>query len=160
MREVNRAALIVLSACFAAAGILAQEGALAVTGLSGKTVHLTSAELSRLPQQTFTASDRGSPVSFVGVLLSDVLAKVDAPVGEPFRATAASHYVVAEAKDGYRAVFAWAELDRSFTDRKIYLVTQRDGKPLSDKDGAFMTVVPDDKRASRWVRAVTALTIK
>jgi len=94
------------------------------------------------------------------VLLADVLSKVDAPVGEQFRSTAASHYVVAEAKDGYRAVFAWAELDRSFTDRRIYLVTQRDGKPLSDRDGPFMTVAPDDKRASRWVRNVTALTIR
>jgi hypothetical protein len=42
-----------------------------------------------------------------------------------------------EAKDGYRAVFAWAELDLLFMEKPIYLVTKRDGKPLSEEDGPF-----------------------
>jgi len=157
---MNRPLRLALSACLAVTAVLAQEAAIAITGVGGKSAHLTLADLSKLPQQTFTATDHGVTVSFSGVLLSDVLAKVDTPTGEAFRKTAASHFVVVEAKDGYRAVFAWAELDPSFTDRKVYLATHRDAKPLSDQDGPLMTVVPDDKRASRWVRAVTSLTIR
>jgi hypothetical protein len=71
-----------------------------------------------------------------------------------------SLYVLVEAADGYRAVFALPELDAGFTDRKIYLATMRDGKPLSEKEGPFRIVVPDDKRPARWVRQVTALRIR
>jgi hypothetical protein len=71
-----------------------------------------------------------------------------------------AEYLLVEAADGYRAVFALQELDPGFTDRKIYLVTQRDGKPLSAKEGPFRIVYPDEKRPARWVRQVTALRIR
>ena len=65
-----------------------------------------------------------------------------------------------EAKDGYRATFAWAELDSTFADKAVYVVTKRDGKPLSEKEGPFRLVAPGEKRAARWVRQVTALRIR
>ena len=68
--------------------------------------------------------------------------------------------MVVEARDGCRATFAWAELDSTFMDKSVYVVTKRDGKPLSDKDGPFQLVVPGEKRAARWVRQVTALRIR
>jgi len=106
------------------------------------------------------AIDHGNPATFEGVLLTDVLAKVDLPLGEKFHSTGASYYLVVEAKDGYRATFAWAELDSTFMDKSVYLATKRDGKPLSDKDGPFQLVAPGEKRAARWVRQVTALRIR
>jgi hypothetical protein len=45
-------------------------------------------------------------------------------------------------------------------DKSAYVVTKRDGKPLSDKDGPFQLVVPGEKRGARWVRQVTALKIR
>ncbi len=133
---------------------------LVVQGIGGKIVTLSGADLSNLPQQTVKAVDHGTPATFEGVLLMDVLAKVDLPLGEKFHSTGASYYLAVEAKDGYRAVFAWAELDSTFMDKTVYLVTKRDGKPLSDKDGPFQLVAPGDKRAARWVRQVTALRIR
>jgi hypothetical protein len=126
-----------------------------VSGLNGSAIQLTTADLAKLPRQTVKASDH----AFEGVLLSDLLAKVEAPTGEKYRSTAASYYVVVQARDGYRAVFSWAEVDPTFTDRKVYLVTRRDGRPLVGKDGPFLTVVPDDKRQSRWVRQAIEVTI-
>jgi hypothetical protein len=81
-------------------------------------------------------------------------------LGEAFHKTGASYYVVVDAADGYKAVFAWAEIDPSFTDRKVYLVTRRDGKPLADSEGPFRLVVPGDKRGGRAVHQVTGLTLK
>ena len=81
-------------------------------------------------------------------------------LGEKFHDTVASYYLVVEAKDGYRAVFAWAELDSTFMDKSAYVVTKRDGKPLSHKDGPFQLVVPGEKRSARWVRQLTALKIR
>jgi hypothetical protein len=51
-------------------------------------------------------------------------------------------YAVVEASDGYRVLFALAELDPAFSDKRVYLVIKRDGKPLSEKEGLFRIVVP------------------
>ena len=131
-----------------------------VTGIGGKSVAFSVADLSKLPPQTVKATDHGTPSTFEGVLLTDVLAKVDLPTGEKFHKTAASYYLLVEAKDGYRAVFAWAELDSAFMDKSVYVATKRDGKPLSEKDGPFQLVAPGEKRGGRWVRQVTALTVQ
>jgi hypothetical protein len=137
----------------------AQAG-LTIEGLGGASVTLSAADLARLPQQTVTTTDNGTPATFTGVRLADVLAKVALPLGETFHSTAASYYLLVEAKDGYRAVFAWAELDPSFMDKLVYLVTARDGRPLADKTGPLQLVAPGEKRGARWVRQVTALRIR
>jgi hypothetical protein len=133
---------------------------LAVQGIGGTSVGLSASDLSKLPQRTIKTTDHGTPVTFSGVLLTDVLAKVDLPAGEKFHATAASYYLVVEAKDGYRAVFAWAEMDPTVMDKAVYVATMRDGKPLTGKDGPFQLVAPGEKRGARWVRQVTALRIR
>jgi len=143
-----------------AAALCQVRPSLTVEGIGGTSTVLSSADLSKLPQQTVKVTDHGTPVTFEGVLLTDVLAKVDRPVGEKFHSTVASFYVQVEARDGYRAVFAWAELDPSFMDKAVYVVTRRDGKALSEKDGPFELVAPGEKRGARWVRQVTALRIK
>jgi hypothetical protein len=132
---------------------------LAVQGIGGTSAALSVSYLSKLPQQTVKTTDHGTAATLEGVLLTDVLAKVDLPLGEKFHSTGASYYMVVEARDGYRAVFAWAELDSGFMDKTVYVVTRRDGKPLSERDGPFQLVAPGEKRAGRWVRQVTALKI-
>lgn len=134
-------------------------GVLTVTGIGGKTVSLTTAALAGLPRQTVKLTDHGTAVAFEGVLLSDVLAEVDRPVGDPFHQTAASYYLLADAADGYRAVFSWAELDPSIAEKTVYVVTKRDGKNLTDKEGPFELVVPGEKRNARWVRQLKSLRI-
>ena len=133
---------------------------LLVQGVDGTSTTLSVADLAKLPQQTVKVTDHGTPATFEGVLLADVLAKVAVPAGEKFHSTAASYYLLVDAKDGYRATFAWAELDSTFTDKSVYVVTMRDGKPLSEKEGPFRLVAPGEKRAARWVRQVTALSIR
>ena len=133
---------------------------LVIQGIGGTSAVLSVSDLSKLPQQTVKVVDHGTPATFEGVLLTDVLAKVDLPLGEKFHGTGASYYMVVEARDGYRAVFAWAELDSGFMDKSVYVATKRDGKPLSEKDGPFQLVAPGEKRAARWVRQVTALKIR
>jgi hypothetical protein len=140
--------------------VLSQAPTMTVEGAEGKSVVLTAADISNLPQKTFSATDHGKTDNFEGVLLTDVLAKVETPTGEKYHGTAASYFVVVEASDGYRAVFAWAELDPSFNNRPVYVATKRDGKPLSAKEGPYETVVTGEKRNARWVHGVVAVRIK
>jgi len=134
--------------------------ALTVEGLGGKTVVLTAADLAKLPQHTVKTADHGAPVVFEGVRLADVLAKVDLPLGDKFHSTAASYYLLAEARDSYRVVYAWAELAPGFMDKPLYLVTRRDGKPLPEKAGPFQLVAPGEKRGGRWIRQLQSLRVR
>jgi hypothetical protein len=131
-----------------------------VQGLGGKTVVVTGADLAGLPRHTIRTADHGKPATFEGVLLADVLAKVDLPVGDKYHSTAASYYVLAEGRDGYRAVYAWAEVDPAFMNKPVYVATRRDGQPLPGNAGPFQLVAPGEKRGGRWLRQLKTLTVK
>jgi hypothetical protein len=151
----------ILAAALFCLPVLAQQpAAITIDNGAGKTVSLTVEDLSKLPPETVKTSDHGTTATFEGALLPDVLAKAGVPVGEKLRGKALAQYLLVEASDGYRAVFALPELDPAFTDRKIYLVWKRDGKALSDKEGPFRIVIPDEKRAARWVRQVVSLKVR
>ena len=67
-------------------------------------------------------------------------------------------YLLVEAADGYRVIFALPELDPAFTERVVLLADHRDGQPLSTAEGPLRLVVPDEKRHARWVRQVGSCT--
>jgi hypothetical protein len=138
----------------------AADPTLLIQGLDNTTVTLTAADIAALPAQTIQTQDHGKPASFEGVPLSELLRKVQLPLGEKYHSTAASYYLQVEAADGYRAVYAWAELDPSFLDKPLFLVTRRDGKPLPANAGPYQLVAPGEKRGARWVRQVTALRVR
>jgi hypothetical protein len=130
-----------------------------VEGIGGKPDFAPStSDLAGLPQRTIAVTDHGTAVTFQGVLLFDLLSQVAIPTGEKFHSTAPSYYLLAEGRDGYRAVFAWTELDPSFANKAAYVVTKRDGKPLPDKEGPFELVVPGE--IVRWVRQLSALRVE
>ncbi|HNY39249.1 MAG TPA: hypothetical protein PKJ41_02595 [Bryobacteraceae bacterium] len=104
-----------------------------------RTVTLTVVDVEGLPQQTIKTDDHGKAVVFQGVRLRNVLDKVDLPLGDKFHSTAAGYYMLVEARDGYRVVYAWAEIDSEFLYKAIFVATRRDG---------------------RWARQVTALRIR
>lgn len=98
--------------------------------------------------------------AFDGIELGEVLKLAGVKLGEALLGKNLALFLVVEASDGYRAVFAVPEIDQAFTDRIIILADQRDGKPLAEKEGPLRIVVPDEKREARWVRQVVALTIR
>jgi hypothetical protein len=67
--------------------------------------------------------------------------------------------LMVEAADGYRVVFALAEVDPAFATREIIVADRRDGKPMDAKEGPLRIVAPGDKRPARWVRQVTTLRV-
>jgi DMSO/TMAO reductase YedYZ molybdopterin-dependent catalytic subunit len=144
----------------AAVGTQAAPVVVKVEGEVSSPLRLTTAELSRLPRQTVIARAHDEKESrFEGVALFDVLKKAGLPTGNELRGKAVALYLVVEAADGYRAVFALPELDPAFTDRVILLADRRDGQALSSRDGPLQVIVPGEKRHSRWVRQVIALRI-
>lgn len=140
----------------------AAELTLRVGGQVPAPVEWTASDWARLPRTEVHVSDRqGREVTYSGVSLCDVLRAAGMKLGEatmPSREVVAS-YILVEAADGYRAVFALAELDPAQTDRVILLADRKDGQPLSAAEGPLRVVVPGEKRPARWVRQVRALWI-
>ena len=150
-------------AASAATAPLPQEPAagtgLAVTGEDGKAQRFDEAALSALPQRTVRAEAHGKAVECRGPDLIDVLAKVGAPTGDGLRGKNLALYVRASAADGYRVVFALAELDRGMREEVLIITASCNGKPLDAKDGPFRLIVPGEKRPARWIRQVTAIDL-
>jgi len=129
---------------------------LTIQNESGKQTVLSRADIEALPRVTVTTGVGGSSTSFEGVSLKAALEKAGVGFGEGKRMASC---LLVEASDGYRAVFALAELDPGFTDKRIILAFSKDAKPLDAKEGPYRIVIPDEKRMARWVRQVTTLKI-
>ncbi len=82
-------------------------------------------------------------------------------MGKLLRGKAMAMYVLVTARDGYRVVFALPELDPDFSDasKQIILADTADGKPLSEKQGPLRVVVPQEKKAARWIRMVETIEV-
>ena len=134
---------------------------LSVSGEVERSLKLTAADLAKLPHRSVRAKGHdGKEAEFEGVLLIEILKLAGMKFGEDLRGKNLALYLVAEASDGYRAVYALPELDPAFTDKLILLANKRDGKALDEKEGPLRIVVSDEKRQGRWVRQVTGLVIK
>jgi Oxidoreductase molybdopterin binding domain len=136
------------------------EAAVVLRGVDGKTIRLTRADLMKLPRTEVEAVDHhGQKARYSGVALRVILDKLNVPRGEGFRGEWMRAFLVVDATDDYRALFALPELDPSFTDRVIILADMRDGKPLEKYSGPFRIVVPGEKKQARWVRMVKEIDL-
>jgi DMSO/TMAO reductase YedYZ molybdopterin-dependent catalytic subunit len=134
---------------------------LSVSGEVERPLKLTAADLAKLPRGSVRAKDHdGKESDFEGSPLIDVLKLAGVKFGEGLRGKNLALYLVIEASDGYRAVYALPELDPAYTDKVIMLVDRRDGKALDSNEGPLRIVVPDEKMHARWVRQVTGLIVK
>ncbi len=134
---------------------------LRVRGEVERPLELTISDLGKFPRRAVRAMDHdGKESAFEGVALVDVLRLAGVPIGKDLRGDKLTTQVIAEAADGYRAVFALTELDPAFTDGVILLADRRDDQPLSAAEGPLRIVVPGEKRHARWVRQVIALTVR
>jgi DMSO/TMAO reductase YedYZ molybdopterin-dependent catalytic subunit len=134
---------------------------LEVRGEIGTPQLYSKEEFAKLPRQTVKAKGHdGVESQYEGVPLIALIDRAGAPAGAQLKGRIAlSLYLVVEATDSYRVVFALPELDPSFTDRTILLADRRDGKPLSDREGPLQVIVPGEKKHARWVRQVVRLVV-
>jgi hypothetical protein len=126
-----------------------------------KTVAFSAEDLQALPHSVVTATDPHLKLEhrYSGVPVRDLLAKVDAPLGDKLRGPALQFAVIFHSKDGYATLYALAEFDEAFCDRTVLLADSEDGKPLPENAGPLRVVAPGDKRAARWARMVTSIEL-
>src|SRR5579862_1971821 len=142
---------------FLSAGAPAQT--LQVVDADGHATSVTRAQIANLPHVTVDTRDHDKAAQFEGVALAPLLATAGIQLGDALRGPRMSEVLLVEAADGYKVVFALAEVDPAFATREIILAYKRDGKPMDAREGPFRIVAPGDKRPARWIRQVTTLKI-
>ena len=105
-------------------------------------------------------TEKGVPAIYAGVPLSEILERAGAPLGKALRGKRMTLYLLVTGSDGYRAIFALAELDPAYSDNVVIIADRRDGHFLDATEGPLRIVVPGEKRHARWVRNVTTLSIR
>lgn len=78
------------------------------------------------------------------------------PAGR-LRGTALRQYVVAEARDGYRAVLALTEADSAYSAATIIVAYEANRAPLDERTGPLQLIVAADRQHGRWVNQLECI---
>ncbi len=179
--RMKRLSVMVVCVVFSAS-LLAQQGTTASAAQSGpgalatsskdeltlltnsahKPVVLSSAEFKTLSPISVTIHNAhtNADEEYSGGRLSDLLAKIGAPLGSELRGKALANYIVATGSDGYQSVLALGEVDPSFHPGEVLVADTMNGKPLDAHSGPYKLVVTEDKRPARSVRNLTTIELK
>jgi DMSO/TMAO reductase YedYZ molybdopterin-dependent catalytic subunit len=152
----------VIAAAQSAAPAAASVGgaALVIRGAVKQEVSLSLPDLKSLPRTKLSAKAHdGAMHEYEGVSLQSLLAKAGVPAAGDLKGKSMALFVVAEAGDGYRAVFSLAELDTDFAAESVLVADTADGKDLGADQGPLRLVVPGDKRQGRWVRMLKSILV-
>ena len=156
--------LVVLTSLLLCVTATAQQTTAAITleMLDGSKTTYTIDQLRQMPQHSVTIVNPHSQTieRYEGVHLSELLQKAGAPSGDKLRGDEMRDYVEVTGRDGYKAVFALAELDPAFQDSKVLVAIASDGKALDEKLGPVRVVAPQDKRPARSVRMVSSIAVR
>jgi hypothetical protein len=132
---------------------------LSLSGEAGQRVSLTAAQFEALPHLHVQVMQHGQPHAYDGVLLSDLLARVDAPHGEGIKGRELATVVRVSAHDGYQVVVSLAETDAVTRAAKIIVADREAGAPLKAEEGPFRLVIEDDLRPARSARHVERIEV-
>ena len=156
------AALAIL--LLAPVGALADNVILRVGGKVDRPLALTRDDLAGMPREHFeipSKDDKTVMERWEGVPMIEILRNAGAPVDDRLRGPNMAAYGLVLAGDGYRAVFALAEIDPGFSpDRLVLVADERDGAALSGKFGHLRIADRGANGFGRWVRDVVALEVR
>ena len=82
-----------------------------------------------------------------GILLKPILEKLEFPIEKPKELN--EFYFTFIASDGYKVVYSWNEIFNTETGNHIYVVTEKDGKKISELEERILIVTPTDFKTGR-----------
>ena len=106
-----------------------------------------------------TGEKKSDAKALKGVLLRDVLQSVE--INAPSPKVLSEYYIVCRANDGYTVVYSWNEVFNTATGDTAFIVTEREGKPVSAmKDAILMISSADLRTGRRYLKALSSIDIK
>ncbi|HEV7386867.1 MAG TPA: molybdopterin-binding oxidoreductase [Phenylobacterium sp.] len=158
-----KAATLIFAAAPILAGLMgagpAAAQTLSLSGEAGQHASLTAAQFAALPHLHVQVMQHGQHHTYDGVLLSDLLARVNAPHGEGIKGRELATVVRVSARDGYQVVVGLAETDAVTRAGKMIVADREAGAPLKAEEGPFRLVIGDDLRPARSARQVERIEL-
>ncbi len=129
-----------------------------ITDVEGHSTTFSAARIAALPHSTIYVRDHNAPAKYEGVPLAALLSAAAVQLSEKPKGMM-TEVLLVEAADGYKVVFALAQIDPAFATREVILADKRDGKPLDAREGPLRIIAPGDKKQGRWVRQVIGIRL-
>jgi len=93
-----------------------------------------------------------------GILLKEILQTVEIKSESP--KVLSEYYFVFTASDGYKVVYSWNELFNTTVGESVYLVTEKNGKTITEMDDSILVVSTKDfKTGRRHVKGLSAVEV-
>ncbi len=142
--------------------LLAQTNAsVRITNLENKTTIFSLADLNALPQTTLIIKgEDGIMHNYSGIDINVLLAKAAVPLGPAERKQVLNSYLLIKAADNYSIIYALAEIDSFFSDKKVILADMKDAKPIPAQFGPLQIISTNEKVHARLIRMVTDIIIR
>ncbi|MES2458407.1 MAG: molybdopterin-dependent oxidoreductase [Bacteroidota bacterium] len=138
-----------------------KKASLTIDGAVKTTLHLLAQDLDKMDTVSVVSTDKANKAHrYSGVLLSDLLKKAGVTLGEELKGANLVKYLLVEASDNYKVVFALPEADPVFLERKIILANRMDGALLPEAIGPFQIIIEGEKKKARFVRQAIRITVK
>jgi broad specificity phosphatase PhoE len=152
LRRLVRACSVI--ALLSPAASAASQDGVTVMGW-GATRTFSAVALDSLSVDTAWVTPRGQAAeAHVGVALDRLLGAVGVSE-EDLRNGSGTHYAFIEARDGYRVVLGFGEVDPRVTGHRVVLV-----RGSGDQAGTWRLIVPSEVRGPRWARDVIRIDIR
>ena len=161
--------LFCLVIAFSAAGQeknIAPTDAFTVSGVVEKEITFKIADLASRPSKSIPdviitnhlGEPRGTAKGLKAILLRDVLTNVTFKSESP--KALSEFYLTFIASDGYAVVYSWNEIFNSPTGDNIYLITEKDGKPLAEMSERLLIITPSDfKTGRRHIKGLNKIVV-
>src|SRR5882672_1763911 len=93
-----------------------------------------------------------------GILLKDILQTVEIKSESP--KVLSEYYFVFAASDGYKVVYSWNELFNTSVGDSVYLITEKNGKSITEMDDSILVVSTKDfKTGRRNVKGLSSIEV-
>ncbi len=145
------------------ATVAAPEDNLSIAGAVARPIQWSTADL----QKQFTSDGKTIAYRLKGKrhkahcipLWSLLTAATPTPADPKPKNALLTFVVTVSAADGYAAAFSLSELSPNYGHAAVYVALDRDGQPLTDKDGPVELLVISDTKPSRWVHGMRQILV-
>ncbi|MCE7042715.1 molybdopterin-dependent oxidoreductase [Dyadobacter sp. CY312] len=157
-RSLTGSLLLLFSSAFSSFG--QNTATLSIAGEVATSLELSVQDFANFKQISHKVKDRdGKEHEFSGVALIEILKKAGVTTGSKLRGENLTKYVLITAADSYEVLYSLAEIDPEFTDQLILIAIQKDGQQLTNGEGPFRIITPNDKKPARWIRELRSIKV-
>jgi len=101
---------------------------------------------------------KGEAKGLKGILLKEILQTAEIKSETP--KVLSEYYFVFTASDNYKVVYSWNELFNTLVGESVYLVTEKNGKIITEMDDSILVVSTKDfKTGRRNLKGLTSIAV-